>query len=152
MEGDARLPHMAIKYTQNKANFKKCLTAYTGWSVTVTLLLGFETSSQASQAGLELVMWTRMTLNSWPSCVFTNAGMAGVTPCPIYALLGCNPGLCVYLTGSVPSQPPQQDVLGKNCLVTCKLYENTDRCSQPRCTASPTPKAAAESALAPRLS
>lgn len=128
----------------------KCVYRVVSHSYIVTW---FETSSHASQAGLELVMWTRMTLNSWPSCVFTNAGIAGVTPCPIYALLGCNPGLCVYLTGSVPSQPPpQQDVLGKNCLVTCKLYENTDRCSQPRCTASPTPKAAAESALAPRLS
>lgn len=95
----------------------KCVYRVVSHSYIVTW---FEMASHASQAGLELVMWTRMTLNSWPSCVFTNAGIAGVTPCPIYALLGCNPGLCVYLTGSVPSQPPQQDVLGKNCLVTCK--------------------------------
>lgn len=75
-----------------------------------------------------------------------------VTLGPIYALLGCNPGLCIYLTGSVPAQLPQQDGLGKNCWSHAKLYENTDRCSQPRCTASPTPRAAVESAQTPRLS
>lgn len=44
------------------------------------IVIWFETASHASQAGLELVMWT-MTLNSWSSCVFTNAGIAGVLYC-----------------------------------------------------------------------
>lgn len=41
-------------------------------------VIWFETASHTSQTDLELVMWTRMTLNSWPSCVFTNAGITGV--------------------------------------------------------------------------
>lgn len=53
----------------------KCIYRVVGHNY---IVIWFETASHASQAGLELVVWTRMTLNSWSSCVFTNAGVAGV--------------------------------------------------------------------------
>lgn len=60
--------------------------------------------------------------------------------------------LCTFDRLCTSSAHPTKMCLVRTVWSHAKHYEGTDRCSQPHCTASPTPTAAAESAQAPRFS
>lgn len=78
------------------------------WSPTCSFFLSyghtfvFETRSRIARAGLELIMWLRMTLNVWSSCSPSRVGAT----MPVYAAWRVKPRASCTL-GKRTGLPPQ---------------------------------------------